>query len=104
MSDVKHNKIKPVGEYILVKPSKEEESTPSGLILQSSSKSERPQKGEIIALGAGKLNEKGERVPFSVEVGQMVLFKKYSPEEVELDGETYLLMREQDILAILVNS
>jgi chaperonin GroES len=93
--------LKPIGEYILVKPIPEEETTVSGLILQTSTKGERPQKGSIIALGAGKLNDKGERVPFTVEVDQKILFKKYSPEEVEVDGETYLLMREQDILAII---
>jgi len=99
-----NNVISPVGEYILVEPVKqEEETTASGLILQSSNKAERPQKGTIISLGAGKLNDKGERVPFNVAVGQTVLFKKYSPEEVELDGKVYLIMKEQDILAIINN-
>ena len=93
--------ITPVGEYILVKPHKEEETTASGLILQTSGKGEKPQKGEIIALGSGRLSEDGERLPFSVQVGQIVLFKKYAPEEFEIDGETFLLMKEQDILAII---
>ncbi len=100
-SDKNKITITPVGEYILVKPHKEEETTASGLILQTSGKGERPQKGEIIALGSGKLNEDGERLPFSVKVGQNILFKKYSPEEIEVDGEIFLLMREQDILAII---
>jgi chaperonin GroES len=94
--------IKPIGEYILVKPSKEEEKTASGLILQTSGKGERPQKGEIAALGSGKLNEKGEIIPFNVKVGDTIFFKKYSPEEIEIDGQTYLIMKETDILGILV--
>lgn len=100
MSD-KNLKLRPVGEYILVKPIEEEEKTPSGLILQSSGKGERPQRGKIIALGSGKLNDKGERVPFSVSEGDSVVFKKYSYEEVELDGEEYLLMKEGDVLGVI---
>jgi chaperonin GroES len=99
----KSKSIKPVGGYILVQPAKEEEKTASGLIIQSSSKGERPQKGTIAALGTGLINEKGEKVPFNVKKGDEVLFKKYSPEEVELEGDTYLLMKEADILAILAD-
>lgn len=94
-------KIRPVGEFILVKPAKEEAKTASGLIVQSTGKGERPQKGEIVALGTGKLNEKGEKVPFNVKEKDSVYFKKYSPEEIELDGEEYLIMKETDILAII---
>ncbi len=96
-------KIKPIGEFILVKPSKEEETTASGLIVQSSGKGERPQKGEIVSLGTGKLSEKGEKISFNVKEGDVVYFKKYSPEEVEIDGEQYLIMKEADILAILAD-
>jgi chaperonin GroES len=92
--------IKPVGEYILVEPVEEAETTTSGLIMQTSSKGERPQKGKIIALGSGKRDESGKLVAFNVEVGQTVLFKKYSPEDIEMDGKKYLLMKESDILAI----
>lgn len=93
--------IRPIGEYILVKPLEEEETTASGLILQSSNKGERPQKGEIVALGTGARNEDGENIPFNVEVGQIILFKKYSPEDVEVDNQKYLLMKESDILAVI---
>jgi len=94
--------LKPVGEYILVEPQEEsEKTTASGLIIQSSSQGERPQQGTIVALGAGKLDENGKRVEFNVEVGQVVMFKRYSPEEIEKDGKKYLLMKEGDILAIL---
>jgi len=93
--------IKPIGGNILVSPMEEEETTASGLIVQSSSKGERPQKGEIIALGTGALNEDGEKIAFNVKKGDKVLFKKYSPEEIEMNGETYLIMKEEDILAVL---
>lgn len=94
-------KITPIGGYILVKPEKEEEKTASGLIIQTSGKGERPQRGEIVALGTGQISERGEKVPFNVEVGNSVLFKKYSPEEIEIEGENYLIMKESDILAII---
>ncbi len=94
--------IKPVGEYILVKPEEDQEqTTASGLIIQSSSKGERPQKGTIIALGKGRRDENGKLVEFNVSEGDIVMFKKYSPEEIELDGEKLLLMKESDILAII---
>jgi chaperonin GroES len=93
--------IKPVGGYILVKPQPEEEKTASGLIIQTSGKGERPQKGKIVALGTGKLDENGKIIPFNVKIGDVVMFKKYSPEEIEIDGEEYLIMQESDILAIL---
>jgi chaperonin GroES len=96
-------KIRPVGEFILVKPAKEEEKTASGLIVQTSGKGERPQKGEVAALGTGRINEKGEKIAFSVTVGDVIYFKKYSPEEVEIEGEEYLIMKESDILAVLNN-
>ena len=94
--------IRPVGEYILVEPIEEESTTASGLIIQTSGKGERPQRGKIVALGTGKRNEEGKLVEFNVEVGQEVLFKKYSPEDIELKGKKYLLMKEGDILAIIM--
>jgi len=95
--------VKPVGEYILVEPLEEEEKTASGLLIQTSQKGERPQRGKISALGTGKRDENGKLIDFSVEVGQEVLFKKYSPEDIEIDGKSYLLMKEADILAVLIN-
>lgn len=94
-------KITPVGANILVKPVKEEEKTASGLIVQSSSKGERPQKGEVVSLGTGGTDEHGNKITFNVKVKDVVLFKKYSPEEIEIDGEEYLIMKEADILAIV---
>lgn len=93
--------IKPIGGFILVKPEEESDTTASGLIIQSTSKGERPQKGKIIALGTGQLDEKSNKIPFNVKVGDLIMFKKYSPEEVEMDGEDYLIMKESDILGII---
>ncbi|MBE0573690.1 co-chaperone GroES [Candidatus Dojkabacteria bacterium] len=93
--------IKPIGEYILVEPLEEEEKTASGLLIQSSGKGERPQRGKIAALGTGKRDDSGKLIDFNVEVGQEVLFKKYAPEDIELDGKSYLLMKESDILAVI---
>lgn len=94
------SKLQPLGGYILVKPTKAEEKTASGLIVQTSSKGEKPQRGEVVSLGTGLLDDKGSVVPFNVKVGDVVLFKKYSPEEIEVEGEEFLIMKESDILAI----
>jgi chaperonin GroES len=93
--------IKPLGGRILVQPLEEEEVTESGLIIPDTASKEKPQQGKVIALGTGRLTEDGDKVDFRVEVGDVVLFKKYSPDEVELDGEEYLVMEEDDILAII---
>lgn len=94
--------LRPIGEYILVEPVEEDEKTASGLIIQSSNKNERPQKGKIVALGTGRRDENGKLVKFDVEVGQVVMFKKYSPEDIELDKKKYLLMKESDILGVVL--
>jgi len=95
-------KLKPVGEFILVEAVEEDSVTASGLIIQTSGKGERPQKGTIIALGSGKKDDAGKPIAFSVSEGDVVLFKRYAPEEVEMDGHKYLLMREADILAVVL--
>ncbi len=75
--------------------------TKSGIVLPESSEKERPVKGKVLAVGPGKTNEKGERIPMSVKVGDLVLFKKYGPDEVELEGKKYLVADEDDILAVI---
>ncbi len=94
-------KIKPIGGNILVKPIEEEAKTASGIVLPDTVDKEKPQRGEIIALGTGKLNEDGEKLPFNVKVGDIVIFKKYSPDEIKVDEEEYLIMSEDDILAVI---
>jgi len=97
------SKIKPVGGYILVKP-ETERKTAGGIVLPDTVDKEKPQRGKIVALGTGKLDDKGKKIPFNVKVGDTVLFKKYSPDEIEIDDEDYLIMEENDILAIIVSS
>ena len=75
--------------------------TKSGIVIPDTADKEKPMLGTVVAVGPGKWNEKGERVPMSVKVGDKVLFKKYGPDEVEVEGKKYLVGDEDDILAIL---
>ncbi len=93
--------IKPLGDRVLVRPLSKEEKTDSGIIIPDTAKEEKPQEGEIIAVGPGRLNEKGERVPMQVKVGDQVMFRKYSPDEIKIEEETYLIVSESDILAVI---
>lgn len=79
----------------------EEEITKSGIVLPDTVDKERPEKGEVVAVGEGKLLENGQRAPMSVKIGDKVMFKKYSPDEIKIDKEEYLIISESDILAIL---
>ena len=92
--------LKPLGDRVLVKPAPKEERTSSGLYISSGAQ-EKPQKGEVIAVGAGKLNDKGERVPMDVQVGDQVFYGKFGGNEVKVDGQDYLLLRADDIYAII---
>ena len=91
--------LKPLGGNLLVKAVVEKSI--SGIVLPDTIDKEKPQKGEVIALGTGKIAKDGKKIAFNVKIGDIVLFKKYSPDEVELDGEDYLIMDEDAILAIL---
>lgn len=93
--------FKPLSNHLFIEPIEEETMTKSGILLPDTAEKEKPVKGKVIAVGSGKLNEKGERMPMSVKVGDMVLFKKYGPDEIELEGKKYLVGDEDDILAIL---
>ena len=94
------SKIRPVGDRVVVKPAQKEEVTKSGIVIPDTAK-EKPQEGTIIAVGAGKLTEKGDRQALEVKEGDKVLFAKYGGTEFKLDGEDLLVLRESDILAIL---
>jgi chaperonin GroES len=102
MAKAKSLPLKPIGGNILVKPLGQEETTPSGLVISATAQEEKPQQGEVIGLGTGRLDKDGNSLPWNVKVGDKVFFKKYSPDELELDGETYLVMDEGDILGVLV--
>lgn len=93
--------FKPLSNRVFIEPLEEEKTTKSGIVLPDSAEKEKPIKGKVLATGPGKVNEKGERIPMSVKVGDMVLFKKYGPDEIEIEGKKYLVGDEDDILAII---
>lgn len=93
-------KIKPLQDRILVKRLEEEEKTKGGIIIPDAAK-EKPQEGRVIAVGDGKVLENGQRLPITVKVGDKILFGKYSGTEIKIEGEEHLILREDDILAIV---
>jgi len=94
-------KIKPLHDNVIVKPVVESETTKSGIVLPETVHKEKPEKGEVVAIGEGKILDNGQRSKMSVKVGDTVMFKKYSPDEFKIDGEEYLVISERDIIAIL---
>ena len=94
-------KIKPLHDNVIVKPITEDEVTKAGIVLPDTVDKERPEKGEVMAVGPGKTNSEGKTLPMSVKVGDKVLFKKYSPDEIKIDGEEVLVISESDIIAII---
>jgi chaperonin GroES len=93
-------KIRPLHDRIILKRVKEEEKTKGGIIIPDTAK-EKPVEGKIIAVGAGKVLEDGKRIPLQVKPGDRVLFGKYSGSEIKIDGEEHLIMREDDVIAIV---
>ena len=93
-------KIRPLNDRLLVKRLEEEEKTAGGIIIPDSAK-EKPAEGEIVAVGPGKTNDAGERVALQVKAGDKVLFSKYGGTDVKIDGEDFLIMREDDILGVI---
>ncbi|UWG98273.1 co-chaperone GroES [Dehalobacter sp. DCM] len=91
--------LKPLADRVIIKAIQAEEKTKSGIIMPDTAK-EKPQEGEIIAVGPGKV-EKGERIPMEVKVGDRVIYSKYAGTEIKADGEEYLILRESDIQAII---
>ena len=94
------SKIVPLSDHILLEPLREERRK-GGIILPDTVDKERPEKGKVIAVGPGKLNKDGKRVPIEVKKGQTVLFKKYGPDEIKINDKEYLIAKEEDILAII---
>ena len=93
--------FKPLSNHIFIEPLEEEQRTQSGIVIPDTAEKEKPIKGKVIAVGPGKLNEKGEIIPMSVKIGDLVFFKKYGPDEIEIENKKYLVGDEEDILAIL---
>lgn len=94
------DKIKPLGDRVLIKALEREEKTRSGIVLPDTAK-EKPQEGKVLAVGSGKTLENGTKVPLEVQVGQKVIFSKYAGTEVKIDGEEMMILNERDILAIV---
>ncbi len=93
--------LRPLNDRIVVKPHEGEETTASGLFLPETAK-EKPQQGEVLAVGPGRYDDEGEkRIPLDVKVGDIVLFAKYGGTEIKLDGDKLLIMKESDILAVV---
>ncbi|GAB4532483.1 MAG: co-chaperone GroES [Anaerolineae bacterium] len=93
-------KLRPMGDRVWIEPIEQEETTASGIILPETAK-EKPQEGKVLAVGPGVRNDKGERQPLDVKVGDRVLFAKYAGTEIKHEGTKYLIMRESDILAVV---
>jgi chaperonin GroES len=92
--------VTPLHDRVLIKRIEEKESIKGGIIIPDTAK-EKPQEGEVIAVGAGKTNDEGKRFPLDVKAGDRVLFSKYSGTEVKIDGDEHIIMREDDLLAVL---
>ena len=92
--------MKPLHDRIIVRRIEEGEQKVGGIIIPDSAK-EKPQQGKVIAVGAGKIKDDGKRVPLDVKEGDTILFGKYSGQEIKLDGEEYLIMREEEILGVI---
>ena len=93
-------KLRPLHDRVIVKRLEEEKTTPGGIVIPDTA-SEKPQKGEVIAVGSGRVLDNGEVRPLSVKVGDKVLFGKYAGSEIVIDDEEFLVMREDDIMAII---
>ena len=94
------SKIRPLHDRLLVKRIEEKETVKGGIIIPDTAK-EKPQEGNVVALGTGKLDDNGKKVEFTVKKGDKVLISKYGGTEIKVDGESYLIMREDDILGII---
>ena len=95
--------LQPLDDRIVVRPGESEETTASGLVIPDTAK-EKPQQGEVLAVGPGARSDKGELTPMSVQVGDRVLFGKWSGTEVKLDGDELLIMKESDLMGVLEES
>jgi chaperonin GroES len=96
--------IKPIADRILIKPLSDEERegmTASGIVIPDTAEKERPEEGKVMAVGPGRVTEEGKMLPMSIKVGSRVLFTKYGPQEIKVDGVEYLIAKEDDILATL---
>lgn len=94
-------KIRPLGDHIVVKPIKKEETTASGIVLPDTMDEKKKAEGEVVAVGLGRILKSGQRGQMEVMVGQRILFKKWGGDEVEVDGVEYKIISQEDVLAVL---
>ena len=92
--------VRPLHDRVIVRRLEEGEQKVGGIIIPDSAK-EKPQQGRVIAVGKGRVNDEGKRIPLDVTAGDLILFGKYTSQEVKLDGEEYLIMREDEVLAVI---
>lgn len=93
--------LRPLNDRVIVKTAPKEEMTKTGILLPDTIDKERPEQGEVIAIGPGKLLENGTRAAMGVKIGDKIVFKKYSPDEVKVDGVEHLVLAESDIIAVI---
>ena len=93
-------KIRPLGDRVIVKPAEEKEVRKGGIIIPDTAK-EKPQEGDVIAVGPGKVDETGKKIPMDVKAGDKILYGKYSGTEIKIDDKEYLIMHQEDILGIV---
>lgn len=96
--------IKPLGDRVLIEPLSEEKKsgkTKSGFIIPDTAEKERPEEGTVVAVGEGKMTDDGKILPLKVKKGQRVIFSKYGPDEIKIDGKEYLIVSESNILAVI---
>ncbi|EKD47006.1 MAG: hypothetical protein ACD_66C00259G0002 [uncultured bacterium] len=93
--------LRPVSDHIILKPMDKETVTASGIIIPDTVEKEKPEQAEVLAVGPGKMLENGQRQIMEVQVGQKVMFKKWAPDEVEIDKQKYLIIKSEDVIAIV---
>ncbi len=101
MSEKKVHNLRPLEDRLVVEAMEENEKTVSGIIIPETVSKEKPQKGKVLAVGLGKFDNNGKRVPMEIHVGDIVLFTKYGPTEVKVEGKELLVLNQSDVLAIL---
>ena len=94
-------RIRPLADRVVIRPQEKEEKTRGGIFLPDTASKEKPQEGTVMAVGEGRLDDSGKRVPVAVQTGDTVLFAKYAGTEIKLDEQDYLILAEKDILAIV---
>ncbi|MDD4607370.1 MAG: co-chaperone GroES [Patescibacteria group bacterium] len=93
--------LQPLHDQVIIKPIQEDEVTKAGLVLPDTAEKEKPEKGEVLAVGPGKILTTGQRAEMSVKVGDQIVFKKYSPDEIKIDDQEVYVIRDEDIIAII---